>query len=110
MALLSLLETLLPLARERTWRRRHLLPNLALVALTLGLNFALNAGAVLVSAWLGSRGFGLLAGGALPPLALVGDRHRRARRLHLGLSSARCTRCRRSGAFIASTTRTRSWT
>lgn len=69
MALLSLVETLLPLARERAWRQRHWRPNLALVALTLGLYFALNAGGVLVSAWLGARGFGLFAGAPLPPAA-----------------------------------------
>jgi sterol desaturase/sphingolipid hydroxylase (fatty acid hydroxylase superfamily) len=72
MALLSLIETLLPLARKQEWRRRHWLPNLALVALTLGLYFVLNAGAVLVSVWLGAHGIGLLTRVALPPLALVG--------------------------------------
>ncbi len=71
MALLSLLETLLPLARERAWRRRHWLPNLALVALTLALNFAFNAGAVLISDWLTSRGFALLSGSALPLATLI---------------------------------------
>ena len=72
MAALAVIETLLPLAREREWRRRHLAPNLALAALTLALNLALNAGAVLVSAWLAARGVGLLAGSALSPLALTG--------------------------------------
>jgi sterol desaturase/sphingolipid hydroxylase (fatty acid hydroxylase superfamily) len=71
MALLSILETLLPYARKPDWRRRHRAPNLALVALTLSLNFAFNAGAVLVSVWLAERGFGLLAGVALPPLAMI---------------------------------------
>jgi len=71
MALLSVLETLLPFVRKADWRRRHRLPNLSLVALTLSLNFAFNAGAVLVSAWLAERGFGLLAGATLPPLAMV---------------------------------------
>lgn len=71
MALLSILETLLPYVRKADWRRRHRAPNLALVALTLSLNFAFNAGAVLVSVWLAERGFGLLAGVALPPLAMI---------------------------------------
>jgi sterol desaturase/sphingolipid hydroxylase (fatty acid hydroxylase superfamily) len=71
MALLSILETLLPYVRKPDWRRRHRAPNLALVALTLSLNFAFNAGAVLVSVWLAERGFGLLAGAALPPLAMI---------------------------------------
>jgi sterol desaturase/sphingolipid hydroxylase (fatty acid hydroxylase superfamily) len=72
MALLSLFESLLPFARKQAWRRRHWIPNLALLALTLALYFAFNAGAVLVSAWLGLHRFGLLSGVPLPPLALVG--------------------------------------
>ena len=71
MALLACVEALLPLTRERTWRRRHLLPNLALAALTLGSNLVLFAGALLITGWLASRGFGVLAGAALPPLALT---------------------------------------
>jgi sterol desaturase/sphingolipid hydroxylase (fatty acid hydroxylase superfamily) len=71
MALLSILETLLPYVRKPEWRRRHRAPNLALVALTLSLNFAFNAGAVLVTAWLEARGVGLLAGTAVPPLAMI---------------------------------------
>ena len=71
MAMLAIVETLLPFSRKREWRRRHLPPNLGLAALTLGLNFAFNAGAVLITGWLGSRGFGVLAGAALPPLAMM---------------------------------------
>ena len=71
MALVAALETLLPFVRKSDWRRRHRLPNLALVALTLSLNFALQAGALLLTAWLGGRGVGLLAGVALPPLAML---------------------------------------
>jgi sterol desaturase/sphingolipid hydroxylase (fatty acid hydroxylase superfamily) len=71
MALLSILETLLPFIRKPDWRRRHRAPNLALVALTLSLNFAYNAGAVLATAWLEARGIGLLAGVAVPPLAMI---------------------------------------
>jgi sterol desaturase/sphingolipid hydroxylase (fatty acid hydroxylase superfamily) len=70
MAALSLLETLLPLMRRPDRRRLHRAPNLALVVLTLALNFAFNAGAVLLAGWLGAQGFGLLAGAALPPLAV----------------------------------------
>lgn len=71
MFLLSVIETLLPLVRKPELGRRHRIPNLALVVLTLALNFAFNAGAVLVTAWLGVHGFGLLAGATLPPLAMV---------------------------------------
>jgi hypothetical protein len=53
MALISALATLLPLVRKSGWRRRHQLPNLALLVLTLSLDFAFNAGAVLASALLG---------------------------------------------------------
>jgi sterol desaturase/sphingolipid hydroxylase (fatty acid hydroxylase superfamily) len=71
MALLAVVETLLPLSRKHDWRRRHLIPNLKLVALTLGLNFALNAGAVLMTAWLASHGFALLSSAPLPPLVTL---------------------------------------
>ncbi|HEY8154943.1 MAG TPA: sterol desaturase family protein [Myxococcota bacterium] len=71
MALVTALETLLPFVRNPDARRRHRAPNLALVVLTLSLNFAFQAGAVLISAWLGARGIGLLAGAALSPLALL---------------------------------------
>jgi sterol desaturase/sphingolipid hydroxylase (fatty acid hydroxylase superfamily) len=70
MAALSLLETLLPLMRRPDRRRLHRAPNLALVVLTLALNLAFNAGAVLLAGWLGAQGFELLAGAALPPLAV----------------------------------------
>ena len=69
MALLALVETLLPFARSRAGRQRPRLPNLALVTLTLACNFVLNAGAVLATALLAARGVGLLAGASLPPLA-----------------------------------------
>ena len=110
MALLSLLETLLPFVRKADWRRRHRLPNLSLVALTLSLNFAFNAGAVLVSVWLG----GARRSGC--------SRARRSRLSRCccwassswtpppGRAIGCCTGCRRSGASIASTTRTRWWT
>jgi sterol desaturase/sphingolipid hydroxylase (fatty acid hydroxylase superfamily) len=71
MAMLTLVETLLPFSRKREWRRRHRVPNLQLAAVTLGLNLAFNAGAVLITGWLTARGFGLLAGVAVPPLAMT---------------------------------------
>jgi sterol desaturase/sphingolipid hydroxylase (fatty acid hydroxylase superfamily) len=71
MAVVTALEALLPYVRNPDARRRHRAPNLALVALTLSLSFVLQAGAVLVSAWLGARGIGLLAGAALSPPALL---------------------------------------
>jgi sterol desaturase/sphingolipid hydroxylase (fatty acid hydroxylase superfamily) len=71
MGLLALIETLLPLVRMRAGRERRRLPNVALIALTLACNFAFNAGAVLVSAWLAPLGPGLLSGSGLPGIALV---------------------------------------
>jgi sterol desaturase/sphingolipid hydroxylase (fatty acid hydroxylase superfamily) len=62
---------MLPFFRKPDARRRHAIPNLLLIALTLWLNVTFNAGAVLVTAWLTSRGFGLLSGASLPPLAMV---------------------------------------
>jgi len=71
MAMLTIVETLVPFSRKREWRRRHRVPNLQLAAVTLGLNFVFNAGAVLITGWLAARGFGLLAGAAVPPLAMT---------------------------------------
>jgi sterol desaturase/sphingolipid hydroxylase (fatty acid hydroxylase superfamily) len=71
MALLSVVETVLPFFRKPASRRLHFIPNTALMALTLWLNLTLNAGAVLVAAWLTSRGLGLLSGAPLPPPATV---------------------------------------
>jgi sterol desaturase/sphingolipid hydroxylase (fatty acid hydroxylase superfamily) len=70
MAVLSLLETLLPLAR-RPGRRAHRAPNLALIGLTLSLNLVFNAGAVLAADRLGMQGQGLLASAGLSPFALL---------------------------------------
>jgi sterol desaturase/sphingolipid hydroxylase (fatty acid hydroxylase superfamily) len=65
MALLAVLETVVPFFRS-DWRRRHASSNLRLTAVTLGLNLAFNAGSVLLAAWLGARGFGVFAHTALP--------------------------------------------
>lgn len=70
MALLAVLETFFPFSRK-DWRKRHLVPNVILTTLTLGLNFVVNAGAVLVTAWLNVRHFGPIANAALPPLGKV---------------------------------------
>src|SRR5262245_31153294 len=72
MAALSLLETLLPAIYRPDRRRLHRTANLGLIGFTLALNFAFNAGAVLLAGWLGAQGFGLLAGEALPSLAMLG--------------------------------------
>lgn len=69
-AVLALIETAWPFFRSG-WRRRHLAPNLQLMALTLGLNFAFNAGAILVAGAVGLRGPMLLARSPLPSLAIT---------------------------------------
>jgi sterol desaturase/sphingolipid hydroxylase (fatty acid hydroxylase superfamily) len=70
MVFLALLETALPFFGT-DWRRRHAGPNLALTAMTLSLNLGFNAASVLVTAWLSSRGFGLLASASLNSAATV---------------------------------------
>lgn len=67
MALLSILETVIPCFRLDLERRRHLGTNVTLTSLTLGLNFVFNAAAVLASAALATRMNGLLSRGALTP-------------------------------------------
>src|SRR5262245_39400292 len=61
MALLALIETIVPFQPSLGRRRRHLGVNLGLSVLTLALNgfFAMNAARVL--AWSTEHGFGLLA-------------------------------------------------
>jgi sterol desaturase/sphingolipid hydroxylase (fatty acid hydroxylase superfamily) len=68
MAVLAVVETFVPFFRK-DWRRRHAVPNLLLTALTLSLNFAFNAGAVLVTELLAARHFGLVSGVQLAPWA-----------------------------------------
>jgi len=67
MALVSVLEAVLPLRARGRWSRLHLGANLALTALSFA-SYALLGGALVVAlAWLEARGFGLLAWLALPP-------------------------------------------
>lgn len=70
MAVLSVLESAAPFLHT-DWRRRHLVPNLGLTAMTLALSLFFNTGAVLVTAWLGARGLGLIAGARLDLVAMT---------------------------------------
>jgi len=70
MALLAVLETALPFAKKN-WRKRHAVPNLLFTAVTLAMNLAFNAGAVLIAAWLAERHIGVLSDVALPPIAMT---------------------------------------
>jgi sterol desaturase/sphingolipid hydroxylase (fatty acid hydroxylase superfamily) len=69
MAVLALVETLIPLHARGRWHRAHLVPNLTLTLITFATNVFLNTGLVLLLVWLESRGFGLLRWAALEPIA-----------------------------------------
>jgi sterol desaturase/sphingolipid hydroxylase (fatty acid hydroxylase superfamily) len=71
MLVLLVVETLIPFYRASRWRLRHLRPNLALTAVMLTLNFAFNAGAVVITAILNSYNFGPLQGQVLPLWASI---------------------------------------
>lgn len=70
MAILAVMETIVPFSRKE-WRRRHAVPNLLLTGITLCLNFAFNAGAILITEVLAARHFGLLSAVDLSPVAAV---------------------------------------
>jgi sterol desaturase/sphingolipid hydroxylase (fatty acid hydroxylase superfamily) len=69
MAVLALIETLVPLHARGRWNRAHLGPNLALTAITFGTNLFFNAALVALVVGLESSGFGLLHWIPVPPLA-----------------------------------------
>ena len=60
MLFLSIVETVIPLRKRGAWNGRHLIPNLALAALTIAFSAALNIGMLLGLVWLEARGWGLL--------------------------------------------------
>ena len=68
MAILALLETVIPLQARGRWARAHLGPNLALTFITFGTSLVLNTGLVLLLAWLEPRRLGLLQLWPLHPL------------------------------------------
>jgi sterol desaturase/sphingolipid hydroxylase (fatty acid hydroxylase superfamily) len=70
MVVLAVIETIVPFSKK-DWRGRHVIPNLVLTSITLCLNFAFNAGAILITEALTARHFGLLSATALSPLAGV---------------------------------------
>lgn len=69
MALVAVVEVLVPLRARGRWHRLHLVPNLALTFLTFGSNLFLNAALVALLVWLEARGLGLLRWASLPPVA-----------------------------------------
>jgi len=66
MAFVAALESWIPLHARARARRAHLVPNLALTAITFAVNAALTAVLVIALAWLESRDLGLLRALALP--------------------------------------------
>jgi len=71
MAALAILESVTPFRPKDAWRRGHLAANLGLNASTVALNLVLGIGGAIVSEALRGHGLGLLAGRAIPALALV---------------------------------------
>jgi sterol desaturase/sphingolipid hydroxylase (fatty acid hydroxylase superfamily) len=69
MAVIALIETMVPLHARGRWGRFHLLPNLALTFITFGSNMFMNAGIVMVLAWTYSNRMGLLRTAAVGPIA-----------------------------------------
>lgn len=68
MALVALVEAVLPLHTRGRWHRVHLAPNLALTLITFGTNMLFNSALLLLVAWLQARGFGLLRLASLGPV------------------------------------------
>jgi sterol desaturase/sphingolipid hydroxylase (fatty acid hydroxylase superfamily) len=66
MALVALVEVLVPLQARRRANRDHLGPNLALTFVTFGTNVFFNAGLLLTITWLDARGYGILRWLPLP--------------------------------------------
>jgi sterol desaturase/sphingolipid hydroxylase (fatty acid hydroxylase superfamily) len=71
LAIVSLIETAIPLHARGHRNRAHLGPNLALTLLTFATSLLFNSAIVIALGWLEARDFGLLLVLALPPLAQV---------------------------------------
>jgi sterol desaturase/sphingolipid hydroxylase (fatty acid hydroxylase superfamily) len=73
MAILSIVELIIPLRAREAWHRRHLLPNLVLTFISFALGLLLNTALVLGLVWLPSAGVGLFNTVTVHPLIeLVG--------------------------------------
>jgi sterol desaturase/sphingolipid hydroxylase (fatty acid hydroxylase superfamily) len=71
MAVLSIVEVLIPLRKRSRWSGKHLAPNLALTGLTIAFSASLNIGMLLGLVWLQSRGWGLLNAMEAPAIAEI---------------------------------------
>src|SRR5215813_990986 len=67
MAVITLIEAIVPLHARGRWGRFHLLPNLALTFTTFGTNILMNAAIVMALAWMYSNRLGLLRNAAVGP-------------------------------------------
>jgi sterol desaturase/sphingolipid hydroxylase (fatty acid hydroxylase superfamily) len=66
MALVAVIEVIIPLHARGPWHRTHLGPNLGLTFLTIGTNVFLNAALLALVVWLQVKGFGLLRWFSIP--------------------------------------------
>lgn len=60
MAIVALVEAIVPLRERTEWSRRHILPNLAITLLTFATNLMLNVPILIGLVWLERQGYGLL--------------------------------------------------
>ena len=72
MTILSLIEAIAPLHARGRWNDAHLGPNLSLTFITFATNAFLNAGLVLLVAYLEAKGIGLLHALSVAPLPAAG--------------------------------------
>jgi len=68
MAVVALVETVIPLQARGRWNKAHLGPNLTLTFITFATNALLNTALLGTLVWLQARGLGLLQLWTLPPL------------------------------------------
>ncbi|HSQ04253.1 MAG TPA: sterol desaturase family protein [Burkholderiales bacterium] len=68
MAVLALIETIVPLHSRGRWNRAHLTPNLMLTGITFAIGAVLNSTLVLTLTWLDSKGLAWLSKCGLSPL------------------------------------------
>ena len=71
MMVLAVVEAVIPLRRRGALNAKHLVPNLALTLVTMGLSATLNVGMLLGLVWVQSAGWGLLNLAALPAIVEV---------------------------------------
>jgi sterol desaturase/sphingolipid hydroxylase (fatty acid hydroxylase superfamily) len=72
MALVALIEALIPLHARGRWNKDHLVPNLLLTFITFAISAAFNVALVMALAWFEARGGGLLHLAGLPALLHIG--------------------------------------